>query len=158
MSTPPSTVPIEILIVEDSPADARLTIEALRDARILNNIHVATDGQQALEFLNRKGSHADAPRPDFILLDLEMPKVDGYEVLDAIKTTEALKDIPVIILTSSQKQEDIARAYKHHASCYIRKPVDPDEYFLAIRALKTFWFDVVSLPDGDKAKTTGTSS
>jgi CheY-like chemotaxis protein len=156
MSTLSSSVPIEILIVEDNPADARLTIEALRDAKILNNVHVATDGQQALEFLHREGSHADAPRPDFVLLDLEMPKVDGAEVLNAMKSDESLKDIPVIILTSSQKQEDIASAYKHHASCYIRKPVHPDEYFLAVRALKNFWFDVVSLPEGDKARNTGT--
>lgn len=145
-------VPIEILIVEDSPADARLTIEALRDAHILNNVHVVTDGEQALTYLRREHAHLNAARPHFVLLDLDLPKVDGYEVLDAMKSDEDLMEIPVIILTSSQKEEDVAKAYRHHASCYIRKPMDPEEYFGAIRSLKELWFNVVTLPKGGAAK------
>jgi len=141
-----ATRPIKILLVEDSPADARLTLEALRDARIVNEIYVVTDGEQTLNFLRNVSPHEDAPRPDIVLLDLDLPKVDGREVLQEMKADPALKDIPVIVLTSSKKPEDVTDAYKQQASCYIKKPVDADQYFIAIRSLKELWFNVVTLP------------
>lgn len=142
----PATRPIKILLVEDSPADARLTIEALRDARIVNEIHVVSDGDEALSFLRNAAPHQEAPRPDIVLLDLDLPKVDGREVLQEMKADPKLMDIPVIVLTSSKNQADVAAAYKHQASSYIKKPVDPDQYFIAIRSLKELWFNVVTLP------------
>jgi CheY-like chemotaxis protein len=142
----PATRPIEILLVEDSPPDARLTIEALRDARILNQINVLTDGEQALNFLRKLPPYEEAPRPDLVLLDLDLPKIDGREVLQEMKSDANLMDIPVVVLTSSKNQADVTAAYKQQASCYIKKPVDPDQYFIAIRSLKELWFNVVTLP------------
>ncbi len=137
---------VELLLVEDSATDARLTIEALRDARILNHIHVVTDGVEALRYLRREGEHATAVKPDFIILDLNLPKKTGMEVLTEMKNDERLRSIPVVILTSSKADEDIARAYRAQVSCYITKPVDADQYFTAIRSLKELWFKVVTLP------------
>jgi CheY-like chemotaxis protein len=138
--------PVDLLLIEDSPSDARLTMEALRDARILSNIHTVADGLQALEYLRREGVHKEAPTPDFIILDLNLPKMNGLEVLQEIKEDIRLRSIPVIILSSSQAEQDIAKAYSYQASCYITKPLDADQYFTAIRSLKELWFKVVSLP------------
>lgn len=138
--------PIEILLVEDNPAEARLTVEAMRDARIPNRIHVVGDGDAALNFLNRTDSYAAAPRPDLILLDLDLPKLDGREFLAQIKGDLRLKDIPVVVITSSLKPEDVISSYRNQVSSYIQKPVDVDDYFEAIRSLKELWFHVVTLP------------
>jgi chemotaxis family two-component system response regulator Rcp1 len=143
--------PIQVLLVEDSPSDARLTVEAMRDAGIKNEFHLVKDGEEALQFLHKEGRFQDAPTPDFVLLDLDLPKIDGREVLDVMKADAELKRIPVIILTSSKKDDDISNAYEHQVSCYIKKPVDPDQYFLAMRALKELWFKVVTLPKPVKA-------
>ena len=143
---PPNEKSVDLLLVEDSHADARLTIEALRDARILNTIHVVTDGLTALQYLRGEGEYRDAVKPDFIILDLNLPKKSGLEVLQEVKEDERLRSIPVIILSSSKAEEDIAKAYTYQASCYITKPIDADQYFTAIRSLKELWFKVVSLP------------
>lgn len=145
--------PIEILLVEDNPPDARLTLEALRDARILNKVHVVKDGEQAMSFLRRQNSHVDAPRPDLVLLDLDLPRMDGREVLREMKADPDLLGIPVVVLTSSKKDSDVVDAYKHQVSCYIKKPLNPDDYFTAIRSLKELWFNVVTLPDRDQLAT-----
>jgi CheY-like chemotaxis protein len=137
---------IEILLVEDSPGDARLTREALKDGRILHNLHVAADGMEALAFLRCQGVHAGAPRPDLILLDLNIPKLDGAQVLAEIKTDADLARIPVVVLTTSKAEEDIARSYDLHANCYINKPVDLDQFMLVIRAIEDFWLTIVRLP------------
>jgi two-component system, chemotaxis family, response regulator Rcp1 len=137
---------VDLLLIEDSHADARLTIEALRDARILNTVHVLTDGVEALRYLRREGEHAAAVTPDFIILDLNLPKKTGLEVLHEIKEDDSLRSIPVIILSSSKAQEDVAKAYTYQASCYITKPIDADQYFTAIRSLKELWFKVVTFP------------
>jgi chemotaxis family two-component system response regulator Rcp1 len=145
-------VPIEILLVEDNPGEARLTMEAMRDARILNHIHLASDGEQAFNFLKNVPPYASAPRPDLVLLDLDLPRLDGRELLRKMKTDEELRDIPVVILTSSNNPADVTTAYHHQVSCYIRKPLDVDEYFEAIRSLKELWFHVVTLPKPPKQK------
>ena len=137
---------IEILLVEDSPGDVRLTREALRDAKVQNNLHVALDGIEAMKFLGRDGAHADAPRPDLILLDLNLPRMSGREVLEQIKQNASLKSIPVVILTTSAAEEDIIRSYQLHANCYITKPVDIDDFLNAIRTIEAFWVSVVTLP------------
>lgn len=137
---------IEILMVEDNPADARLTLEAFKDAKILNNISVVEDGEQALAFLRREGKYADATRPDLILLDLNLPRKDGREVLEEIKGNQDLKTIPVVILTTSEDEKDIARSYELHANAYIKKPVELDEFMKVIRAVEDFWLTAVKLP------------
>ena len=147
------TEPIHVLLVEDSPASALLTQEALRDPRVPNRIHVVADGEEALRFLYREPPHVDAPRPDLVLLDLNLPKVDGREVLAAIKGDAKLKDIPVIVLTSSANPEDVEFVYRHQAAGYITKHADLDDYFTAIRLLKELWFNVMTLPEKDKAGT-----
>jgi len=139
--------PIEILLVEDNAADVRLTREALKDAKILNILHVARDGEEAMEFLCRKGKHADAPRPDLVLLDLNLPRKDGREVLAEIKANEDLKRIPVVILTTSKSEEDVLKAYNLHANCYVTKPLDLDQFIRVVQAIEDFWFTVVRLPD-----------
>lgn len=140
--------PIEILLVEDSPGDVRLTLEALKEGRVRNNVHVARDGVEAMAFLRREGEFSGKPRPDLILLDLNMPKKDGREVLTELKVDEALKTIPVVVLTTSSSEEDVLRAYGLHANCYITKPVDMDQFIAVIRSLEEFWLAVVKLPQG----------
>jgi CheY-like chemotaxis protein len=137
---------IEILLVEDSLGDARLTIEALKENKVLNTISHVTDGVEALAFLYQQGQYSNATRPDLILLDLNMPKMDGREVLEKIKQDEKLKRIPVVILTTSQADEDIIKSYDLNANCYISKPVDLDQFMAVIKSIKTFWLSVVKYP------------
>ena len=137
--------PIDILIVDDNPGDVDLTKAALRDARILNEVHVVYDGEEALRFLRRVGNYADAPRPDLVFLDLTMPKVDGFRVLSEMKADPELRRIPVIVMSSSSAEHDLARAYDAQISAYLIKPSDLDAYFSAIRAVKELWFNVVAL-------------
>jgi two-component system, chemotaxis family, response regulator Rcp1 len=138
--------PIEILLVEDNPADVRLTTEALKEEKIYNNLHVVIDGVEALSFLRREGKYAKAVRPDLILLDLNLPKKDGREVLKEIKTDDNLKAIPVVVLTVSKSEEDILKSYDLHANCYITKPVDLDQFMKVIRSIQEFWLTIVKLP------------
>lgn len=138
--------PVDILLVEDNPGDVRLTKEALRDAKVLNEIYVARDGVEAMEFLRREGAFAQAPFPDLILLDLNLPRKDGREVLAEVKKDPKLKRIPVVVLTTSKADEDIVRSYNLHANAYITKPVDLNRFAEIIHALEEFWFTVVKLP------------
>lgn len=138
--------PIEILVVEDSPGDARLVEEAFKEGKVYNRLHVVTDGVQAMQFLRREGAYDSVPRPDLILLDLNLPKKDGREVLAEIKADATLRRIPVVILTTSQAEEDILRTYDLHANSYITKPVDVDQFFRAIRLIEDYWLTVVALP------------
>jgi chemotaxis family two-component system response regulator Rcp1 len=138
--------PVEILLVEDNPGDVRLTREALREGKVYNNLHWAKDGVEALEFLRREGKYADAPRPDIILLDLNLPKKDGREVLSSIKNDVRFKQIPVVILTTSEAEEDVLRSYELHANCYITKPVDLDKFIVVVQSIDRFWLTVVTLP------------
>jgi chemotaxis family two-component system response regulator Rcp1 len=138
--------PVEILLVEDNPGDAELTAEALLHGKVYNQMHVVEDGEAALAFLRRQDPYADVPRPDVILLDLNLPRKDGREVLADIKADEGLKQIPVIILTTSEAEEDILRAYNLAVNCYITKPVDLDQFIKVVKAIEDFWFTVVKLP------------
>ncbi|HZR67580.1 MAG TPA: response regulator [Burkholderiales bacterium] len=138
--------PVEILLVEDNPGDVRLTKEALREGKVYNNLHWAKDGVEALEFLRREGKHAKAPRPDIILLDLNLPKKDGREVLEIIKGDERLKNIPVVVLTTSKAEEDVVRSYALHANCYVTKPVDLEKFIVVVKSIDRFWLTVVTLP------------
>jgi two-component system, chemotaxis family, response regulator Rcp1 len=146
MDERPFTAPIEILLVEDNLGDVRLTMEALKDGKILNNLNVVMDGVEAMAFLHRKGKYADAPRPGLILLDLNLPKKDGREVLAEIKSDPDLKCIPVVILTSSAAEQDIVKSYRLHANCYVTKPVDLDQFIDVVQSIENFWFTVVNLP------------
>jgi CheY-like chemotaxis protein len=146
MSERGATQPIEVLLVEDNPGDVRLTREALRDGKVHNNLSVAPDGVEALAFLRREGKYADAPRPDVILLDLNLPKKDGREVLEEVKADPSLRNIPVVILTSSDAERDIAQAYALHANCYVTKPVDLDQFIHVVKSIEDFWFTIVKLP------------
>ena len=137
---------IEILLVEDSPGDIRLTIEALKDGKIHNRLSVVNDGVEALAFLRRQGKYAKVPRPDLILLDLNLPKKDGREVLMEIKQEEDLKRIPVVVLSISTAEKDILKTYDLHANCYINKPVDFDQFIDVVKSIEDFWFTVVKLP------------
>ena len=137
---------IQVLLVEDSPGDVRLTQEAFKDAKVHISLHVASDGAEAMAFLERKGEHSDAPRPDLILLDLNLPKKDGREVLEEIKQSPTLKSIPVVVLTTSASEEDILRSYLLHANCYITKPVDLDGFLKVVKSIDSFWLSVVKLP------------
>jgi CheY-like chemotaxis protein len=139
--------PIEILLVEDNPGDARLTREALSMSKIHNNLHHARDGEEAMRFLRREGAFADVPKPDLILLDLNLPKRDGREVLDDIKRDPLLMHVPVVILTSSQAEEDILKAYRLHANCFITKPVDLEQFIKVVSSIEQFWFTIVKLPE-----------
>jgi chemotaxis family two-component system response regulator Rcp1 len=143
--------PIQILLVEDNAADAHLTVTALRDARVEHKIDIVEDGEQALAFLKREGAHVDAPRPDFVLLDLSLPKVDGYQVLEAMKADAELRRIPVVAISSGSREVDIARAYDAQISAYLIKPPRVDEYFAAIRSLKELWFHAATLPPRQEA-------
>ena len=138
--------PIEILLVEDNEGDVELTREALSGAKVKNNLHVVGDGVEALAFLRQEGEHANAPAPDLILLDLNLPRKDGREVLLEIKAHERLKLIPVVVLTTSEAEKDIVRSYELHANCYISKPVGLNEFLKVIQAIEGFWLAVVKLP------------
>lgn len=138
--------PIEILLAEDSPGDVRLTQEAFKESRLLNNLNIVGDGEEAMAFLCHEGKYAHAPRPDIILLDLNMPKKDGRETLAEIKTDDSLKGIPVVILTISKSEEDVLRSYADHANCYITKPIDIDKFFNVVKSIEDFWFTIVKLP------------
>ncbi|MDQ1326885.1 MAG: hypothetical protein QG641_165 [Candidatus Poribacteria bacterium] len=138
----------EILLVEDNPGDVRLTLEASKENKMFNNISVVNDGVEALAFLRRKGDYSKAPRPDIILLDLNLPKKDGREVLEEIKADDNLKNIPVIVLTTSQSEEDILRAYGLNANSYITKPVDLNQFIRVVKSIEDYWFSIVKLPPG----------
>ena len=137
---------VEILLVEDSPSDVRLTREALADAKVRNRISVVSDGIEALAFLAREDGYGDAPRPDLILLDLNMPRMDGREVLALVKADDDLKRIPVVVLTTSEAEADVLRSYDLHANCYITKPVGLDQFMTVIRTIEEFWLSIVKLP------------
>ena len=136
----------EILLVEDSPGDVRLTREAFKDAKVHINMHVASDGAKAMAFLKREGEYASAPRPDLVLLDLNLPKKDGREVLEEIKESLQLKSIPVVVLTTSASEEDVLRSYLLHANCYITKPVGLEGFLKVVHSIDSFWLSVVRLP------------
>lgn len=141
--------PVEILLVEDNPGDVRLTMEALKEGRLLNHVSVAEDGVEALAFLRQKGKYANEARPDLILLDLNLPKKDGREVLAEIKEDPELRHIPVVVLTTSTAEQDVLRTYDLHANCYISKPVDFDQFIQVVKSVGDFWFSVVILPSGN---------
>ncbi|MCX5201320.1 response regulator [Streptomyces sp. NBC_00237] len=143
--TSPAT-PIEVLLVEDDPGDELMTREAFADNKIHNTLHVVRDGQEAFDFLYREGAHVDAVRPDLILLDLNLPKYDGKQVLERIKKDEELSHIPVVVLTTSSAEEDILRSYKLHANAYVTKPVDLEQFIAAVRQIDDFFVSVVRLP------------
>lgn len=138
--------PIEVLLVEDDPGDELMTREAFQDNKIANTLHVVRDGEEALDFLYRRGGYADAPQPDLILLDLNLPKYDGRQVLEQIKSDADLAHIPVVVLTTSSAEEDILRSYKLHANAYVTKPVDLDQFIAAVRQIDEFFVTVVRLP------------
>jgi CheY-like chemotaxis protein len=146
MSAAESGRPVEILLVEDNLGDVGLTRETLKDSRLLNHMSVAGNGVEAMAFLRREGKYANATRPDLILLDLNLPKKDGREVLAEIKTDERLRRIPVVVLTTSSAEQDILKTYDLHANCYITKPVDLDQFIAVVKAIEEFWFTIVKLP------------
>ena len=146
MSDPIRGTPVEILLVEDNPGDVRLTREAFKEGKVLNELRVAKDGVEAMAFLRREGEYADAPRPDLILLDLNLPKKDGREVLADIKAHDDLRRIPVVILTTSKDEEDVLKTYDLHANCFITKPVDLQQFIDVVRSVEEFWLTVVKLP------------
>jgi two-component system, chemotaxis family, response regulator Rcp1 len=139
--------PIEILLVEDNPGDVRLTMEGLNEGKVRNNLHVARDGVEALEFLRRAGRFKDSVRPDLILLDLNLPRMDGREVLAEIKADPQLKTIPVVVLTTSRAEQDVLHSYQLQANCYITKPVDLDQFITVVKSIEDFWLTIVTLPD-----------
>lgn len=139
---------IEILLVEDNPGDVRLTQEALADGKVIHNLRVVRDGEEAVAFLRQEGDFADAPRPDLILLDLNLPKKDGREVLAEIKEDDLLKRIPVIVLTTSEAEQDVHMTYDHHVNCYITKPVDFGQFIRVVHYVEEFWLNIVKLPSG----------
>lgn len=138
--------PIEILLAEDNPGDAKLTRKALENGDIRNNLHVASDGVEAMQFLRQEGGYADAPRPDLLLLDLNMPKKDGRQVMEDMEADPSLRRIPVVVLTSSDAEEDIVRSYELNANAYLTKPVDFDGFVDIVNRLEDFWFEVVKMP------------
>ncbi len=137
---------VEILLVEDSPADIALTQEALEDSKLHNNLYVVTDGEEAMDFLHKKGNYASMPKPDLILLDLNLPKKNGLEVLREVKDEDSLRLIPVVIMTVSKDEKDIVESYRLHANCYIRKPVKFGEFIEIVKSIEDFWFSIVTLP------------
>ncbi|HSA89509.1 MAG TPA: response regulator [Burkholderiales bacterium] len=144
--------PIEILLVEDNPGDVRLTREALKEGKVYSNLHTVKDGVEAMQFLRRQGKYSSVPRPDIILLDLNLPKKDGREVLQEIKTDDSLKRIPVVVLTTSKAEEDVLRTYNLHANCYVTKPVDLEKFMVVVKTIDVFWLTVVTLPpNGQKS-------
>ena len=148
MSNEPKMRPIEILLVEDSESDVYLTRACLEDNKIRNSLHVAWDGEEAMAFLRREGQYAEAPRPDLILLDLNLPKKDGREVLAEVKADPDLCLIPVVVMTTSRAEEDVLRSYQLHANCYVTKPMDLGQFQDVVRAVEGFWFTIVTFPPG----------
>jgi two-component system, chemotaxis family, response regulator Rcp1 len=146
LKSKPNVEPIEILLVEDNPGDARLAVEGLKDSKVNNSLHHVEDGVEAMRFLHREGRYAHAPRPDLILLDLNLPRKDGCEVLADIKADRALKLIPVVVLTTSAAERDLVRTYDLNANTYIVKPLDLDQFIEVVHAIESFWFTVVKLP------------
>lgn len=144
--TPETPLPIQILLVEDSPGDVRLTQEVLHDAKIANDLHVVGDGESAMAFLRQTGEFADGPQPDLVLLDLNLPRKDGREVLAEMSEDEELHRIPVIVLTTSAAEQDILRSYQLSANAYITKPIDLNEFITVVRSIETFWLSIVRLP------------
>jgi two-component system, chemotaxis family, response regulator Rcp1 len=142
---------VDIMLVEDNPADARLTEEAMRECGMPTELHHVWDGEQAMEFLTRTSGYANAPRPDIILLDLNMPKMDGRAVLKQLKTDRTLMTIPVVVLTTSEAEEDILRSYELHANCYVQKPVDLDKFMSIVGLIENFWLSAVRLPPAPRA-------
>lgn len=140
---------VEILLIEDNPGDVRLTIEALKESKIINNLNVVYDGIEALSYLQKEGIYKDKPRPDLIILDLNLPKKDGREVLGEIKSEDSLKQIPIVILTTSEAEEDIIKSYELHANCYITKPVNMEQFIKVVKSVGDFWFSIVMLPPGE---------
>ena len=138
--------PARILLVEDNPGDVRLTREALKEGKIINELAVVSDGVEAMDYLRRRGKFADASRPDLILLDLNLPRKNGREVLAEIKSDQSMRRIPVVILTVSRAEEDILKSYDLHANCYISKPIDFDQFMKVVRTIENFWFGIVLLP------------
>jgi len=139
--------PAEILLVEDNPVDVMVTRQALQDGKVFNRLHVAEDGEEAMEFLHRRGKFAEAPRPDLVLLDLNLPKKSGMEILAEMKRDNALAVIPVVILTTSEAEADILNSYQLHANCFITKPVDMDQFIRVVKMIEGFWLTVVKLPE-----------
>jgi chemotaxis family two-component system response regulator Rcp1 len=138
--------PVVILLVEDNSGDARLAMEALKEGKVRNKLHWVKDGVEAMEFLRREGEYHDAPRPDVVLLDLNLPRKDGREVLAEVKSDENLRRIPVVILTISADEQDILRSYDTHANCYITKPLDLDRFMEVVKSIEDFWLEIVKLP------------
>ena len=138
--------PVRILLVEDNPGDVRLTREALKEGKIINELAVVSDGVEGMDYLRRRGKFADASRPDLILLDLNLPRKNGREVLAEIKSDQSMRRIPVVILTVSRAEEDILKSYDLHANCYISKPIDFDQFMKVVRTIENFWFGIVLLP------------
>lgn len=138
--------PADFLLVEDNPGDVRLTQEALKSHKVQNNLHVVTDGEEAMAFLRRQGRYKDSPRPDIILLDLNLPKKDGREVLAEIKSDPNLKTIPVVIITSSEAEQDVIKSYNLSANCYVTKPVNLDQFIKVVQSINDFWLTIVKLP------------
>jgi two-component system, chemotaxis family, response regulator Rcp1 len=149
MSTRTGNRPIEILLVEDNPGDARLTQEALKEGKVRNNLHMAHDGVEAMAFLRREGKYKDMPRPDLVLLDLNLPRKDGREVLAEMKEHRDLRLIPVVVLTTSEAEQDVVRTYELRANCYITKPVDLEKFITIVRSIEDFWLTIVRLPSFD---------
>jgi len=147
-----SVAPVQILLVEDNPGDARLAQEALKDGKVFHTLHVVEDGIEAIAFLRRQGRYADSPRPDLILLDLNLPKKDGREVLAEVKADGSLKRIPVVILTTSEAEQDILTTYDLHANCYITKPVDLEQFINVVKYVEDFWLTIVKLPPDGMAE------
>jgi len=142
--------PVEILLVEDNPGDVRLTKEALKEGKVYSNLHTVKDGVEAMDFLRRHGKYSSVPRPDIILLDLNLPRKDGREVLEEIKSDSDLKRIPVVVLTTSKAEEDVLRTYNLHANCYVTKPVDLEKFMVVVKTIDVFWLTVVTLPPNGK--------
>ena len=143
---PSYTQPVEILMVEDNPRDARLAVEALKDSKVRNNLHHVSDGEEALDFLRQRGAYAGVPVPDLILLDLNLPRKDGREVLAEVKEDPRLRLIPVVVMTSSEAERDLVRSYDLHANAYVVKPLDLDRFIEVVQAIEDFWFAIVKLP------------
>lgn len=145
-----NTEPVEILLVEDNPGDARLAVEALKENKVRNNLHHVKDGVEAMDFLHRRGAYAGAPLPDLILLDLNMPRKDGREVLKEIKDDPELRLVPVVVLTTSAAERDLVQTYDSHANAYVMKPIDLDRFIEVVQAIESFWFTIVKLPQNGR--------
>jgi two-component system response regulator len=149
---------IDILVVEDNPGDARLIREILNDSKIFSSLYITRDGIDAMEFLHKKGRYKSVPKPDLIILDLNLPRKDGREVLAELKHDEKLKHIPIVIMTISQAEEDIVKSYNLHANCYITKPIDLNQFIKVVKSIEDFWFSVVKLPPKTEILPGGTQS